>query len=325
MVQASFTSTWSTGGHEIQITPAAQGEAVEVIRLNLTRTFLGTSKKLGDGQITVDASMEKIAASKKLLQSDELKAIKSIDSEMTQYVKSRSIPSCYKAGIYLIKLDSVVAVDQALQDFQARRANAVDTFVSRYSDIQWQDSLPADQGGLGGCYDPSDYPSTDKVRASFSMRWNYEQASTPGKIADFSVSIYERCQAQAQAEMQEAIEQGKALLRAEFAGLIAHLHERLTPGADGQPKKFKAATLGNAIEFLRNFTYRDIAIDNELRPMLQAAADMLGGVTPDDLRNDATMRAHIASQAAAIKASLDPLIVKGPSRAISLESNDWDL
>lgn len=304
---------------------AASGKSLfdEAVLLSLELRSFGTSRKLGDEEYKADAAKEKTRASKGILQSAELKAIRQYDAITRKLVSMYTLPSQFRAGLYVLPLKALEKVDSILIDRIDGRNALVDAFCRKYPDLKWSDSLPADQGGLGSCYHEKDYPDVERVRESFEMKYSYTEFTAPGKLKAFSKALYDRESEKARETWKNAIEEGQALLRGAFAALVEHMRERLSGLEDGKPKKFKDTIVSNVLAYLDTFDARNIAGDAELQSLVKQMADTLQGVTPADLRKSDTVRARVAATTETIKTALDTMIVNKPGRKIDLQSDEW--
>lgn len=295
----------------------------EAVLLSLELRVFGTSKKLADAEYQVDASKEKTRATKGILRSDELRAIGTFDGETRRIVNLYTLPSKFRAGLYVLPLASIEEVDRIMRERQETRNNLIDVFCGAYETLRYRDSLPAEQGGLGAVYHECDYPDVSRVRAAFGMSYSYTEFSAPGRLRGISMAIYEREKAKAAECWRSAIEEGQALLRGAFASLIEHMSERLTPGSDGKPKSFKNSLVKNVIDFLGTFDARNLAGDVDLAKLVRQAADMLSGVAPEDLRKSETVRASVAAGVEKIKAQLSGMVTIAGPRKIALD-DQWE-
>ena len=81
----------------------------------------------------------------------------------------------------------------------------------------------------------------------------------------------------------EASSEIQQVLRQSMADLVAHMAERLKDGSDGKPLKFKQSTVSNLVEFLSNFSFRNVILDDrQLQDLVGRARDLLQGVAADD-------------------------------------------
>lgn len=289
------------------------------VLLSVEIKSFGTSRKLSQNEYDVDASKEKTRASKKILECDEIKAIRKFDGETRQIIMARSVPSQFRAGTYLIKLSGIQALDEILTIRKDERQALVELFCNRYEQIRYTDSLPADQGGLGGCFRHEDYPAVDKVRESFQMTYHYTEMSAPGRLRDFSVELFRREQEKAAEIWRNAVEEGKTLLREQFNGILSHLLDRLTPNVDGTRKVFRDSLVENAVDFLNNLESRDLSNDTELLSLADEMKQAFQNITPNDLRKSDSAKNAITETANRIKVQVDSLLVTAPTRRIELD------
>src|SRR5205085_2287920 len=114
--------------------------------------------------------------------------------------------------------------------------------------------------------------------------------------------------------MAEAGREIQQVLRAAMAELVKHMRDRLKDGPDGKPLRFKETTVSNLVDFLGTFDFRNVTDDGELQTLVEKAREMLIGVSADDLRNTADVRAKVQQGMADLAAELDTMIVKKPAR-----------
>ena len=92
------------------------------------------------------------------------------------------------------------------------------------------------------------------------------------------------------------------------------MRDRLKDGPDGKPLRFKETTVSNLVAFLGSFDFRNVTDDTELKALVDKAREMLVGVSADDLRTTADVRAKVQQGMADLAAELDTMIVKKPGR-----------
>lgn len=289
----------------------------KAVLLNVVFKSFGVSRKLSDGQYQVDADKSKTKATKKICQSDELRAIGKHDGETRKLIACFSLPaSQFKAGLYAVKIQAIDTIDAKLVSRQLERAGLVQEFLLKYPALIDRDKLPAVDGGLGSLFDSDDYPCEAEVREAFSLEYTYSEISAPGKLSSISKAMYDREKDKAAEMWRNVLEDGKALLRARMLGIVQHISERLSGSEDGKKKIFKDSLIGNALDFLNNFDFQDMAGDSELRVIVDQMAAALKGVTPADLRKDDALKDATAKAFDGIKQSLDAMMAIKPQRKI---------
>jgi hypothetical protein len=102
----------------------------------------------------------------------------------------------------------------------------------------------------------------------------------------------------------------------ELNRLVSHLTERLSGGDDGKPKVFRDSAVENLREFFTRFQQLNIRSNADLDTVVDQARRILNGVEPQQLRDNASRRQQIASQLAAVQASVDGMLVDRPRRTI---------
>jgi hypothetical protein len=103
---------------------------------------------------------------------------------------------------------------------------------------------------------------------------------------------------------------------AEFARLVRHLVERLTPGVDGQAKVFRDTAVGNLGEFFDRFKMLNVGSNAELEQLVETAQRAIGGAAPAAVRENVTLRQQITGQLASVQSGLDQLQIDQPRRRI---------
>jgi len=114
--------------------------------------------------------------------------------------------------------------------------------------------------------------------------------------------------------MAEAGREIQQVLRTAMAELVKHMRDRLKDGPEGKPLRFKETTVSNLVDFLGTFDFRNVTDDAELKALVGKAREMLAGVSADDLRTTAGVRAKVQQGMADLAAELDTMIVKKPGR-----------
>ena len=119
-----------------------------------------------------------------------------------------------------------------------------------------------------------------------------------------------------QARFTEAVEQAEQMFFDQLAGLVDHLVERMSGTEDGKPKTFRDTTVDNLNEFFARFRQLNIGGNAELEELVERAESIVSGVQPQQLRDNASLRQHIATQMSTVQANLDGLLVDRPRRNI---------
>lgn len=299
--------------------PAAINITDRAVLLNLTLKKLGLRKKVSSDNdaITVDADRDMIGVSKAILDCVEYDAIKELDTEIRQHIRSICLPSPFRGGIFLLPNGLVEKLYDTLGEYQYRRAKLVDAFCENYQARQAEAV-----NRLGALYDAQDYAPLSEVRDSFCLSFEIFTFSTPLALKGISKEIFERERDKAAATWTQATHQVRELLRAQIKMLVDRAADRLQPGKDGKPRIFRDTLVANITDFLDTFSARNIADDKDLADVMDKMRDLAAGLDPQDLREDAELRSRIQSQFACLASELDGMIVNRPSRRIELDEED---
>jgi len=103
---------------------------------------------------------------------------------------------------------------------------------------------------------------------------------------------------------------------AELAKLVSHLTERLSGSEDGKPRIFRDSAVENLTEFFSRFRELNIRSSEQLDGLVAQAQRVIRGVEPQDLRDNAGLRQHVATEMSRVQSVLDGLLVDRPRRNI---------
>ena len=301
------------------IQEAPQTKSIFDRAVNLTVYIGGISntKRVSSAMVEVDAEKDRIAVSKRLLESPELKVLSKFDGEIRQYLYKLSLPSILKAGVYLIPMTLVPQVESKMKDFALKRKQLVEDFLAAYP--QRKSEAAAE---LRGLFNESDYPTEAQIRKAFTFEWQYLNFGTPGKLNEISAAFFEEQQSKMQAKVAEAANEMRDALRVGLQELTSHLAERLAPGEDGGKKIFRDTAVKKVKEFLELFDAKNITDDAALTTLIAKSRAVLDGVDPNSLRKNDALRSTVQAGMADIAKQLDGLLTDAPTRHIVFEEDE---
>lgn len=282
------------------------------IKVSLGR--LGNTRTVSNSQVEVDTDKSLIRVSKHLLDSPELRTIANFDGEVRRYLYDTCLP--FEAGVHLCPFALLESVEDKLRDFATRRDALVDTFLTSYPSL-----CQSAAARLRSLYNPADYPPRDYVQQQFSFTWRYRSFAVPEQLREISTKIWHDEREKAATMMAEAGREIQQVLRTAMAELVKHMRDRLKDGPDGKPLRFKESTVSNLVDFLGTFDFRNVTDDAELRTLVERARELLGGVSAEDLRSTADVRARVQNGMADLAAELDTIIVKKPGRKFRFDED----
>lgn len=289
--------------------------ARETAMLSLTRSRLWTRRQVDtdSAAIGADADQSMLFVSKDILVSPELQAIARLDTQIDTYMLTHAFPSFMRKGVYLVPRGMVLPLIEKLEAFADQRHALTEQFLEAYPG-----KVREARERLKALFNANDYPSVAQMRSHFAMQWRFYEMGVPALLKEVKASLWEKERQKAAQDMQDLRGKMEQVLRGEFAKLIEHLVDRLTPDTDGRPKQFKKSMLENFGAYLEVFEARNVVQDSSLAALVKKAKDLVEGVEVQTLRTDAEFRGKIQAQFAQMKQDLDPLVEKRPARRILL-------
>lgn len=286
--------------------------------LSLELRRLGTKRKMSVSELQpgVPTDLDLIHASKDLLTSPELDAIKQHDGAIRRWLEGKvSGPALFRTGVYMLSIDLVGPVDAELcERLTERSEKLIPAFVAVY-----EASVAEARRRLGAHFRAEEYPDPSAVAGAFSAQVRYFTLGSPAGLERIAGDIFEREQAKAAEQWAEVLEASRAVLRGELSELVGAMVDRLTPGADGKTRRFAASTVENLDQFFELFSARNIANDGELQTIVQQARAAMAGVNVKDLRESRLVRNATRERFAEVRASIERLNVTAGARSYNLE------
>lgn len=262
----------------------------QTVILSLTLHRFGDRLKLADEEYEAqDAQKKRTTAHKRLLSSDELDAVVSLQQAARRAVQRFAVScSAVRAGRYVVPIALVERVEETIAAYSSQIDAAVARLVASYPRL-----IANDARELGALFDSRDYPDALTLQRSFGIEVEWEATSVPVALKQIKRSLFERERAKAQKKWAEAGDEIRDALRAGFVDLIGRLGERLTPSPDGSRRVLKGGLVDGLKEFLALFDAKNLSDDRELRRLVDQARALIDGVDADDLRKSENIRAEI--------------------------------
>lgn len=288
-------------------------ERAMCVSVNIARP--GNSRKVPSGQVSIDADLNRISVSKQLIDSETLRKIYGLDSDIRQWLYRRCLPfDLLKSGIYLIPIPMVDEAEKVMTDFAAQRKVLVEKFLGEYEVLKEEA-----KNCLRSTYKDSDYPPTERLRSLFSFEWDYVNFGTPEALGSVSKALYDREKAKAEVKMVEAAETVQQALRVAMAGMVDKMVEALSTKEDGKKKVFRDARIERMKEFLDMFRDRNLTDDAEMEVLVEKAKGILSGVDPKMLRSDDSIRDSVRVRFEEIQTQLSSMVTDAPIRQFDFE------
>ncbi|MHB1038184.1 MAG: hypothetical protein ACYC35_26420 [Pirellulales bacterium] len=251
-----------------------------------------------------------LSAGKKLLDTSHpaYKSVTAVRHRLLSYWRSMSLPYP-EPGIRLIRQDDAAAFNTFMTTIKAELEEAVWRLDEHYAELR-----SAARDRLGSLYNRDDYP--ESLRGLFEVTWDFPSVEPPPYLRQLAPDLYrQECQ-RVQERFNEAVRLAEEAFTSELAGLVSHLTERLSGQADGKPKIFRDSAVGNLVEFFERFRQLNVRSNEQLDELVGQAQRVVRGIEPQDLRESATLRQHVASQLSGVQSVLDGLLIDRPRRNI---------
>ncbi|MCC9628961.1 hypothetical protein LOC68_11175, partial [Blastopirellula sp. JC732] len=257
-----------------------------------------------------DAAGDFLSAGKKLLDTrcPAFKAVSAVRNNARGYWRAISLPFPEPA-IRLIPQNRLSAFQDEMGRFRDELTLAVTNL-----DAEFEELKTAARIRLGTLYNERDYPAS--LDGAFEVSWDFPSVEPPTYLRRLDPELFEAESRRVQARFDEAVQMAEQAFVEELGRLVSHLTERLTGEADGQPKVFRDSAIGNLQEFFTRFQSLNLRSSEQLDSLVEQCQQIVQGVRPQTLRDDANLRREVASQLSGVTGLLDDLLVDRPRRRL---------
>ena len=294
---------------------AARQLRVTMAAARVSFTWFGVRKSLTAEQKTqvadtFGAEGNFLSAGKKLLDTAHpaFKRVTAARHQISAYWRGMSLPYP-EPGIRLIRQDEITTFTHHLASLRGDLLGAVDELDEHFGELK---SLARQR--LGTLFNSADYPAS--LTGMFDCSWEFPSVEPPEYLRQLSPQLYEQEAARVAARFDEAIELAEQAFIDELGRLIAHLTERLSGHEDGKPRIFRDTAIGNLTDFFQRFRHLNVRSSEQLETLVQQAQQIVGGVRPQELRDNRTLRQQVAARLSRVGSVLDGLLVDRPRRNI---------
>lgn len=251
-----------------------------------------------------------LTAGKKIVdvRHEAFRKLTSLRSRIVAYWKSLTLPYV-EPGVRLIRQSDIEAFTHVMEGFREEMAQAEADLNAVFEEIK----TDARQR-LGRLFNPADYPP--EVRGLFALEWDHPNVEPPSYLLRISPEIYQQEQERVARRFEEAVQLAEQAFVAEFAKLVSHLTERLSSSEGSERKVFRDSAISNLTEFFQRFKNLSVRSNDQLDALVDQAQQVVRGVGPQDLRDNNSLREHVASQLSRVQSELDGMVVDRPRRRI---------
>jgi hypothetical protein len=275
-------------GTRKSLTPAQKSEAADAF--GAEGTFLSAGKKLID---TTHPAFKSVTA---------------VRGKIGSLWKAMSLPYP-EPGLRLIRQDRIERFNAQMQELRVELEEAVWRLDEHFSELK-----SAARERLGRLYNAGDYP--DSLRGLFDVTWDFPSVEPPDYLQQLNPALYEQECQRIQSRFSEAVRLAEEAFTVELAKLVSHLTERISGSEDGKPKIFRDTAIGNLTEFFERFRQLNVHSSEQLDKLVADAKQIVRGVEPQALRDNAGLRQHVATEMSRVQSVLDGLLIDRPRRNI---------
>ena len=251
-----------------------------------------------------------LSASKKLLNTSHpaYKEVTAVRGRVIKYWKSNTLPFP-EPGIRLIAQSEVEPFNAQIVTFQGELADKVLQLDEHYGELR-----AAARRRLGSLFNSQDYPAS--LRGLFSLACDYPNAEPPDYLLQLNPGLYQQEQSRVAARFDQAVQLTEQAFIGEMAQIVSHLTERLTGDETGDAKIFRDSAINNLVDFFERFRRLNVRSNEQLDDLVSQAQRLVQGLKPQELRDNAGLRQHVATQFSSVQAQLDGMLVDRPRRRI---------
>jgi hypothetical protein len=274
----------------------------------LHKALTGQQKEEVSAGYAADARF--LTAGKKIIdvRHDGYRKLTSIRTRLVNYWRGMTLPYV-EPGVRLIRQSDIESFVHAMEGFREELTQAEADLNAVYDEV-----IADARRRLGRLFNPSDYPT--QVRGLFQLEWDFPSIEPPSYLMRIAPEVYEEERRRISARFEEAVRLAEQAFATEFSRLLSHLTERLANGENGQRQIFRDSAVKNLRDFFARFSRLNVRSSPELDRLIEEAQQVVQGISPQDLRDQESLRQHVAAEMAQVQAQVERLIVDAPRRRI---------
>jgi hypothetical protein len=156
------------------------------------------------------------------------------------------------------------------------------------------------------------------VKNAFKFTYNFVTYGVPEELKEFDGEGYRAQVTKREAIYKTAAEEINRTRRAMFSALLGKLQTELAPGDKGITKKFSSKAMTKMQKFLADYDMMNVTNDAELAELKVKTAQLIGGITADNIKSSEDFKSTLYQQINEIGESLKPLIEGEGTRALKI-------
>jgi hypothetical protein len=251
-----------------------------------------------------------LTAGKKLVDTrhEAFRRLTSVRTRITNYWRGVSLPYV-EPGIRLIRQADIPAFVHAMEGFRDELHEAETQLNDVYDEVKADASRR-----LGRLFNPADYPA--EVRGLFHVEWDFPSVEPPNYLMRVAPEVFEEERRRVLGRFEEAVRLAEQAFATEFGRLLSHLAERLTGDETGERRVFRDSAVTNLIDFFGRFQQLNVRSSPELDALVEEAQRLVRGVSPQQLRDNDSLRGQIAAEMTRVRERVEGLITDAPRRRL---------
>lgn len=239
---------------------------------------------------------------------ESYRKLTSIRTLIINFWRSFTLPFT-EPGVRLLRQSDIGSFVQNMEGLRGRLADAEAELDSAFDEIK------ADaRRRLGRLFNPRDYPA--QVRGLFAVEWDFPSIEPPNYLMRIAPEVYEEERQRVASRFDEAVRLAEQAFASEFARLLAHLTERLGTTETGERRIFRDSAISNLTEFFDRFRHLNIHSNADLDGLVEQAQRLVQGISPQNLRDNDSLRRQINRDMSRVQAEVEGLLVTAPRRRI---------
>ena len=298
----------------------SKGEAIKAQTVIFDFKFTGKSfrRKVKSQNVVAAEHMPAaglLSTNKSIIDCPELDAIRRVVREFKDWLYFQELPSSLlRGGMRLIPLANVTKVEDKFAETRTNFKTALKAFIVAYPARKAEARLR-----LGNLYRESEYPTAREIRNAYRLTKRWVSFDPPAALKQLNEETWKANSNQLAAQMAEAGQECKDILRARMVEYTQWLVERLTmePG-ETKRKAIAESKIQDFREFLNTFESLNLMADAEMSAFVAQARNAVDGLDVKALRTDDAARNQIRDLFAGIQEKTDGWVTE-QSRVIYSE------
>ena len=251
-----------------------------------------------------------LTAGKKLVDTrhEAFRRLTAIRTRIKNYWQGLSLPYV-EPGIRLIRQADIATFVHTMEGFRDELHEAEAQLQTVYDEVKADASHR-----LGRLFNPADYPA--EVRNLFDVEWDFPSVEPPSYLLRIAPEVFEAERRRVLARFEEAVRLAEQAFATEFGRLLAHLTERLTNEETGARRVFRNSVVTNLTEFFTRFQQLNVRSNPELDVLVEEARRLVQGVSPQELRDNDSLRQQMATDMTRVRSHVEALLTEVPRRRL---------